>query len=241
MTTPAGDAPGLGLQSVEWIGDNQLAAVATDTWGLEVRPNETADTAQPLHIILIVHMGLWLGEIFDFEPLAADCARTACTTSCSAATAALHPRGRFAHESHGHQVGDSGTSSGSLDLSPRSPPRPDGEGAVSGTDGSSSISRMRWPPKRRPMRGLGWRLPESPVPLLVRTNGPETAEFWDDIVACGPGWRCRHRHPKAEHRRQLRESRRRTSGTGDGQRARGRVDHRDPLIESALGSATPST
>lgn len=69
-----GDAPGLGLKSAEWVGSRDIAAIATDTWGLEVRPNETADVAQPMHIIFIVHMGLWLGEIFDFEALATDCA-----------------------------------------------------------------------------------------------------------------------------------------------------------------------
>ena len=69
-----GDAAGLGLASVEWIADRQIVAMATDTWGFEVRPNETPDVAQPLHLILIVHMGLWLGEIFDLDPLADDCA-----------------------------------------------------------------------------------------------------------------------------------------------------------------------
>jgi kynurenine formamidase len=39
-----------------------------------VQPNETPDVFQPLHIILIVHMGLLMGEIFDLEALADDCA-----------------------------------------------------------------------------------------------------------------------------------------------------------------------
>jgi len=69
-----GDAPGLGLKSAEWVHSRNIVAVATDTWGLEVRPNETADVAQPMHIIFIAHMGLWLGEIFDFEALAKDSA-----------------------------------------------------------------------------------------------------------------------------------------------------------------------
>jgi hypothetical protein len=69
-----GDAPGLGLASVDWIGERDIAALAADTWGLEVRPNETPDVFQPLHIVLIVHMGLWLGEIFDLDSLAEDCA-----------------------------------------------------------------------------------------------------------------------------------------------------------------------
>lgn len=69
-----GSAPGLGLGSVDWIAERDIAAVAADTWGLEVRPNETPDTGQPLHIVFIHAMGLWLGEIFDLDPLAADCA-----------------------------------------------------------------------------------------------------------------------------------------------------------------------
>lgn len=69
-----GSAPGLGLDSVPWVADREIAALATDTWGMEVRPNETPDTSQPLHIVFIVHMGLWVGEIFDLEPLAQACA-----------------------------------------------------------------------------------------------------------------------------------------------------------------------
>ena len=51
-----------------------MAAIATDTWGAEVRPNELPDVFQPLHLILIVSMGLLVGEIWDLDPLAADCA-----------------------------------------------------------------------------------------------------------------------------------------------------------------------
>jgi len=69
-----GPAAGLGLQSVDWVAEHEVAAVATDTWGMEVLPNETPDVFQPLHIIFIVHMGLWIGEIYDLDPLAADCA-----------------------------------------------------------------------------------------------------------------------------------------------------------------------
>jgi kynurenine formamidase len=69
-----GPAPGLALDAVAWIHDREIAALATDTWGAEVLPNETPDVFQPLHIILIVHMGLLLGEIFDLEALAESCA-----------------------------------------------------------------------------------------------------------------------------------------------------------------------
>ncbi|NJD26776.1 MAG: cyclase family protein [Chloroflexi bacterium] len=70
-----GPAPGLGLDATPWIFERELAAVAGDTWGREVLPNQTPDVFQPLHIILIVHMGLLMGEIFDLEALAEDCAR----------------------------------------------------------------------------------------------------------------------------------------------------------------------
>jgi kynurenine formamidase len=70
----ASRAPGLGLASAEWIHSNEVAAVAVDTWGAEVLPTETRDVSMPMHIILIVHMGLTLGEIFDLEALAEDCA-----------------------------------------------------------------------------------------------------------------------------------------------------------------------
>jgi len=73
-TYAGGPAPGLALDTAPWIFDHELAAVACDTWALEVLPNETADVFQPLHIIMIVHMGLLIGEIFDLEALAEDCA-----------------------------------------------------------------------------------------------------------------------------------------------------------------------
>jgi kynurenine formamidase len=69
-----GAAPGLALDTATWIFDREIAAVATDTWGMEVLPNETPDVFQPLHIILLVHAGLMVGEIFDLEGLAEDCA-----------------------------------------------------------------------------------------------------------------------------------------------------------------------
>jgi kynurenine formamidase len=73
-TYAGGTAAGLGLGSVDWVAERDIAALATDTWGMEVRPNETPDVMQPLHLIFVVHMGLWIGEIFDLESLAQDCA-----------------------------------------------------------------------------------------------------------------------------------------------------------------------
>lgn len=53
----------------------EYAGVATDTRGVEVRPNQVPEAHQPFHIVAIVYMGLLLGEIFALEELADDCAR----------------------------------------------------------------------------------------------------------------------------------------------------------------------
>jgi hypothetical protein len=53
--------------------EQEIAAVASDTWGVEVRPNEI-DVFQPWYLVALVHMGLAIGEIFDVDALAADCA-----------------------------------------------------------------------------------------------------------------------------------------------------------------------
>jgi len=73
-TYAGGDAPGLSFYTIPWLAENEIAAVASDTWGVEVRPNELVDSFQPLHIPTIVYMGLLLGEMFDLEQLAAACA-----------------------------------------------------------------------------------------------------------------------------------------------------------------------
>lgn len=68
-----GAAPGLSLHTAPWLHSNDIAAVVTDTWGIEVRPNEI-DYFQPLHVVALVHSGIAFGEIFDLDALAADCA-----------------------------------------------------------------------------------------------------------------------------------------------------------------------
>lgn len=69
-----GNAPGLTLETGPWLYQKEVAAIATDTWGVEVRPNETPDCSQPLHLVMIPNMGLLVGEIFDLDKLAEDCA-----------------------------------------------------------------------------------------------------------------------------------------------------------------------
>lgn len=69
-----GDAPGLALSSAHFLCPREVAAVASDTWGLEVRPNETAEVFQPLHVVLLLNAGILFGEMLDLERLAEDCA-----------------------------------------------------------------------------------------------------------------------------------------------------------------------
>jgi kynurenine formamidase len=72
---PGGDAPGFGFETLEWIRRTELAALASDTWGCEVRPNETEPGInQPWHWITIPMMGMTMGEIFYVKELAEDCA-----------------------------------------------------------------------------------------------------------------------------------------------------------------------
>ena len=68
-----GDAPGLAFETAQWIYDNEIAAICTDTWGCEVRPNETKDAQQPWHWVVIPMIGITMGEIFYLRELAKDC------------------------------------------------------------------------------------------------------------------------------------------------------------------------
>ena len=72
---PGGDAPGFAFETLEWIKQNEIAAIASDTWGCEVRPNESEQGInQPWHWITIPIMGITMGEIFSLGELADDCA-----------------------------------------------------------------------------------------------------------------------------------------------------------------------
>nr|WP_307114514.1 cyclase family protein [Sinomonas atrocyanea] len=69
-----GPSAGLSFTTAGWLHDREVAAVATDTWGFEVRPNEFHNAFQPLHQVAIPNMGLTIGELWDLDSLAQDCA-----------------------------------------------------------------------------------------------------------------------------------------------------------------------
>jgi len=69
-----GEQPGLTVDTVTWMRDHDVAAVATDTVALEVFPGEHAAVLFPVHLLQLRDMGLTQGQNFDMEALADDCA-----------------------------------------------------------------------------------------------------------------------------------------------------------------------
>lgn len=69
-------APGLSSDesTAEWLWDRHVAAVAADCPALEAMPIDKSSMATFLHYRLIVFLGMAVGELFDLERLAADCA-----------------------------------------------------------------------------------------------------------------------------------------------------------------------
>jgi kynurenine formamidase len=70
-----GNAPGVKFENCYWCQEKEIAAICSDTWGVEVRPNETDEANQPWHWVVIPAMGLCMGEMFFLKELAEDCAR----------------------------------------------------------------------------------------------------------------------------------------------------------------------
>jgi kynurenine formamidase len=69
---------GPGIAAAAWFHEHDVAAVAVDTSGFEVWPRESKGLLKvlghPLHLLCLVEMGLTLGQNFDLEALAEDCA-----------------------------------------------------------------------------------------------------------------------------------------------------------------------
>jgi kynurenine formamidase len=68
------DEPGIGTESLLWLHERDVAAVACDTWAFESLPSRS-DIWLPVHVAAIVYMGLLIGENFDLDELAAACER----------------------------------------------------------------------------------------------------------------------------------------------------------------------
>jgi len=69
-----GTSPGLGVGAADFLCPRGVAGIVTDTWGIEAIPYECAELRAPLHVVLLVNAGVHIGEMWDLEALAADCA-----------------------------------------------------------------------------------------------------------------------------------------------------------------------
>jgi kynurenine formamidase len=66
--------PGLSLDCAAWLHARDVAAVASDNWGVEVMTPNAAVIETVLHAVLIRDMGMTLGELFVLDELAEACA-----------------------------------------------------------------------------------------------------------------------------------------------------------------------
>lgn len=66
--------PGLSWTCGQWLHEHQVAAVASDNVALEAAEQAVDGMFLPLHGLCLRDMGLMLGEIWNLEGLAADCA-----------------------------------------------------------------------------------------------------------------------------------------------------------------------
>jgi kynurenine formamidase len=74
--TGNGSEPGSGLdwQCASWLHDHDIAAVAADNLMVEDPISGVEGTLLPMHMLCLRDMGLMLGEYWDLNALAADCA-----------------------------------------------------------------------------------------------------------------------------------------------------------------------
>lgn len=69
-----GDAPGVEFENCFWCYEKEIAAICSDTWGVEVRPNRTTGINQPWHWLVIPAIGITMGEMFYLKDIAEYCA-----------------------------------------------------------------------------------------------------------------------------------------------------------------------
>jgi kynurenine formamidase len=86
-----GSHPGLHHRAAVWLHDHEIAAIASDNGSVE-GIDKSAGLAVPLHQLALRDMGLPLGETFNLEALAADCADDG-VYECFLVAPALHITG----------------------------------------------------------------------------------------------------------------------------------------------------
>src|SRR3981189_547913 len=67
-------APGIGKTAAQWLADQKVVLVGTDTWAVEVIPSEDAMEAFPVHAILLTDNGIHIIENVRTDLIAAEAA-----------------------------------------------------------------------------------------------------------------------------------------------------------------------
>ena len=68
------DEPGISTRAIPWLHEHDVAMIATDTAACSVVPPEAGDEFLTWHVAALRDLGLLVGELFDLDELAADCA-----------------------------------------------------------------------------------------------------------------------------------------------------------------------
>lgn len=73
-----GPGSGIGVSAIDWLCGRDIAAVAADTFSVEIIPAQTSGAGQraPMHSILLAGAGIYVGEFWALDGLAARCAAT---------------------------------------------------------------------------------------------------------------------------------------------------------------------
>jgi kynurenine formamidase len=64
-----------GWRCAQWLKVKEIAAVACDNVAVEVTAPEWDGITLPLHMLALRDLGMILGEMWDLEALAAECAK----------------------------------------------------------------------------------------------------------------------------------------------------------------------
>ena len=71
-----GPQSGLHYECARWVYEREIAAICADNVGVEILPSAPgAEMPAPLHMFCLRNMGMPLGEMFDLDELAEDCAQ----------------------------------------------------------------------------------------------------------------------------------------------------------------------
>ena len=67
-------APGIGKSAAQWLADQKVVLIGTDTWVVEVIPSEDTMEAFPVHALLLTDNGIHIVENVRTDLIAAEAA-----------------------------------------------------------------------------------------------------------------------------------------------------------------------